>query len=112
MARDASHRFDADVSFADVPMAIDTRIVRSTRIVEVDRPHVFQANSSIHLLNQRVQSVFFPNVISGSERMRRIKTDSECKRGTAIHYLAQMFEAMSDTFTLPCRVLQKNSKRA
>ena len=108
LASDGARR--VAVPLTDVPMTIDARVVCSSRVVEVDRPYILQADGLIHLLNQRLQSIFFSNVVTGCERVRSVETNSEWQLRTHLHDFTKMFEAMSNTFTLSSSILQKNSK--
>ena len=67
MARDTPQCFRADVSFTNVPVPIDARVEGSTRIVEMDRPNISQTDCSTNNVERRIQSVFFTNVVAGSE---------------------------------------------
>ena len=51
----AAQRFPADVSFANVPMPIDPRVVWRPRIVEVNGANIFQTYRAANHLNRRFQ---------------------------------------------------------
>jgi hypothetical protein len=65
------------MSLTDVPVSIDSRVVDSPGIVEVNRTNILESHGSLHFLNQRCESIFFANVVTCCERMRRIETDTE-----------------------------------
>ena len=76
MARDASQRCTTDVTFANVPVSIDTRIVRRSRIVEVNGAHVFSLDGALKFYNHSFQTVFFANVVTGGEGVCRVEANA------------------------------------
>src|SRR5882672_9224958 len=98
----------ADVSFADVPVAIDSRIVRGPRVVEVNCAYFAGTNCVFEFVDQGFQTIFLTKVVAGGERVRGVKANAQRKLGTGIHDYAQMLEAMANTFSLSRRIFQKN----
>src|SRR6266536_3975657 len=80
--REPSQRLTADVSLTDVPMAIDARVVRCARIIEMDRPNFPEADRTPDDVDRRLQTIAFANVVSGSERMR---VSIQIRRGICGH---------------------------
>src|SRR5690349_1528489 len=108
MLGDATQGVEADMSFADVPVTIDTRVVDGARVVEVNRAYVLQPDGFLHALQQRFKTVCFANVVTGGERVRRVEADAERQLRTRVHDLAEMFEAMADAFALTGGVFEQD----
>src|SRR6185369_13887582 len=104
MTSDATQRFGSDVALADVPVAIDARVVDGARIVEMNGAHVFSLHCLLHSLKQRLQSVFLAKVISGGECVCRVETNCERKLWANAHDRFKVFETMTDAVAL-CRIV-------
>src|SRR4030095_12821766 len=96
------------MTFADVPVPINPRIVRRARIVEMDGAHIFQSDCLPDYGHRRFQSIGFANVITRSKRMRSVDAHSEREFGAGPHDRAQMLEAVADAFALARSVLQQD----
>jgi hypothetical protein len=83
-AGDAGEGCGADVAEADVPVAVDARVVGGARVVEVDGADVARAD----VLRQRVErggeAVLFAYVVAGGEGVGRVEADAEVERGAAL----------------------------
>src|SRR6185369_16835794 len=112
MTRDATQGFGADVAFADVPVAIDARIVHGARVVKMNRVHVPRLHCLLYTLEQRFESVFLADVVTGGERMGRVETNAERQLRASAHERFEVFEAMTDAIALSRRVFQKNFQLA
>src|SRR5215216_6533473 len=112
MAGDATEGVGADVTFTDVPVTIDARVVSSARIVEVDGSDVLCLYCLLHSLQQRFEAVFLADVITGRERVGSVETNAERKLRADAYDFLEVLEAVTDAVALPGRVLQKNAQRA
>src|SRR6267154_3653373 len=72
MAGNAPQSIGSNMSLADVPVAVDTRIVSRSRVVEVDSADAAGADSSLYDLHRRFESFFFADIVSGRKSVRRI----------------------------------------
>ena len=77
MLCDTPQGVSADVTFADVPVAIDARIILRARVVEVNCPNTLNAHRLLHALNQRLKPVSLANVITRCKRVRRVEANTE-----------------------------------
>src|ERR1700730_5231696 len=107
----AAQSLATDVALANVPMSIDARVVRSARIIEVNRPDVADSDRATELFNQGFQTMFFTDVVTCSKCVGGIETNTEREFRARIHDFFQMFKAMADTVALTRRVLEQNTKR-
>src|SRR5215471_19068383 len=98
------------MSFTDMPVPIDSRVVGCLRVIEVHGAHILQSDSPFDYGNRRFQAISFTNVIARSEGMRGIDADAERQLRTRFHDRAQMFEAMADALALTGSVLEQDSK--
>ena len=110
MAGNAAQGVGADMAFTYMPVAVNTRVVCSARIVEVNRANTFQPDRFSDSLNKRLQTIFLAYVVTGGERMRRIETNAERNFRTESHDLLKMFETMTDAVALARGVLQQYAK--
>src|SRR5687768_5599048 len=112
MAGDAAQSVGADVTFADVPVAIDAGVVDRARIVEVNGANVLDAYRLVHALNQRVQTVLFADVVTCCEGVRGVEADSERNLRAHLHEQREMFETVADAIALSGCVFKQDSQRA
>ena len=112
MASNAAQCFGADVTFTDVPVTIDARVVGGARVVEMNGVHVFGFYCLLHSLKEGFESVFFTNVVSGCEGVGGIETNAERKLWADAYDRFQVFETMADAITLARRVFQKDLQLA
>ena len=110
MTGDAAQRFGADVPLADVPVSIDAGVVNRARVVEVNGTDVLDSHRLLHTLNQRVETVFFADVMACCERVGRVEANAERDLRTQLHNQREMFEAMTDAVALSGSVLQEDAK--
>src|SRR4028118_2361412 len=101
MPCDACEGFRADVSEADVPVAIHARVVVGLRIVEVDGADVLCADVSFERVEGRAGSVFVAEVVPGGEGVRGVEADAERERGTGGDNVSEVLEAVADARSLP-----------
>jgi len=112
MLREAPQSISANVTFADVPVPIDARIVRRFGIVEVDRVHVPESNGLLDNRERRLQTLFFTNIVTGRERMRGVDANAQGQLLGSVHDGPQVFEAMTDAFALAGGVFKQNLQLA
>src|SRR5262245_23254883 len=108
MSRKTSQRIAANVSFANVPVSINTRIIRRARIIKMDCPNCPQTYRAPNDVNCVFQAGFVANVVSGSERVSGVNTNTQRNLRTPVYDSAQVFKTMSDAFALACGVFQKD----
>ena len=108
MLRETPQRIGADVTFPNVPVAIDSGVVRRLRVIEMHGAHIPEADSFFDYAQRRFQPIGFTKVIAGREGMRSIDTNAERQFGTCLHDRPEMFEAMADTLALTGSVLEQD----
>ena len=105
VASDAAEGVGADVTFADVPVTIDARIISGTRVVEVDGANVLCLYWLLHSFQQRFEAVFHADVIPRGDSVCGVETNSKWKLRTEAQEVLKMLEAVSDALALSRRVL-------
>src|SRR6185503_4875881 len=60
---------------------------------------------------ERVQTIFFANVVACRERVRRVETNAERDLRAQLHDQREMFETVSDTIPLSGRIFKQDAKR-
>ena len=101
----AAERIAAYVPFADMLVAIDTRIVSGARVVEVNGADVPGSYRAFQFIDQSFQAIFLANVVAGGERVRGVETNAKWDLWTAVHDCTQVFKAMPDALALARGVL-------
>jgi hypothetical protein len=107
---DAAQGFEADVAEAEVPVAVDARIIRGARVVEVDGAHVLDTDVVVERFESGREAVLFAEVVAGGEGVGRVEADAEAESRTLGDNLAQVLEAVADALALPGGVLQKDAE--
>src|SRR5205085_4434002 len=112
VARDAAERLRADVAEAEVPVAVNARVVVGLRVVEVYGAHARESDVRVERVECGRKAVLGTQVVAGREGVRRVEADAEVQSGAARSDLAQVLEAMADALALARGVLQKYSEVA
>ena len=110
VTRDTAQGFGADVTLADVPVAIDAGVVNGARVVEVNGADVLDSHGLLHPLNQRSETIFLADVMTGSKGVRRVEANAERDFRTQLHDQGEMFEAVADAVALPGGVFQQDAQ--
>src|SRR5262245_27796606 len=99
MRQDAAKRVGADVTPADVLMAIGARAERRLRIVGVDQLYILHPEDAIRVAYGLLEPCFAPDIESGGEQMAGIEAvadrQSRDRRGP-VPNRAQFFEARAE----------------
>ena len=111
MTGDTPQRIRPDMTLSDVPVAVDTRVVFSSRIVEMDCPDLLCSHLAIKCLDRCFESLCRADVVTGGEGMSRIEANAKGQAGTGLHDFSQVLKTMTNALTLTGSVFQKNPKR-
>jgi hypothetical protein len=110
MASDTSQGVCANVSLADVPMAIDAGVVWDTGVVEVNGANVFSLHCFLDALNESLKTVFFTNVVARGESVCGVKADAERELWTDAHDRFEVLETMTDAVALSGSVFEQDAE--
>src|ERR1043165_5615983 len=76
-AGDAPERVRADVAEAEMPVAVNARVVFGLRVVEVDGAHVAESDVRVERVERGTQSVVGAQGAAGCEGVRRVEADAQ-----------------------------------
>src|SRR5579885_3233586 len=112
LARDPCERLGPDLAEADVPVAVNARIIGRLRVVEVYSTNISEAHIFFERFKSGRKPVLVAQVVARGEGVRRVEADAEVQAGALLSNLAQVLEAVADALALTRRVLKQDSERA
>src|SRR5262249_1500037 len=101
VVQDQPERLDAELSLADVVVAVDARAQLFLRIVQMERREALDADELVEFLEHRRVALLGAEIVAGGERVLGVEADAEpfALLGR-VDDVADLLEAVAETASL------------